>query len=92
MNHTFRAQLRKFLLVFFDDILIYNKTWEEHLKHLDEVLSILEEHSLYAKMSKCEFGMKEILYLGHIISEKGVHVDMEKIQAIRDWPAPKIVT
>ena len=92
MNHTFRAQLRKFLLVFFDDILIYSKTWEEHLKHLDEALSILEEHSLYAKMSKCEFGMKEMLYLGHIINAEGVQVDMEKIRAIRDWPVPKTVT
>ena len=89
MNHTFRVQLRKFLLVFFDDILIYNKTWEEHLKHLDEVLSILEEYSLYAKMSKCEFGMKEMLYLGHIINGTGVQVDMKKIRAIRDWPTPK---
>ena len=79
MNHTFRVQLRKFLLVFFDDIQIYSKTWEEHLKHLDEVLNILEEHSLYAKMSKCEFGMKEMLYLGHIINVEGVQVDMEKI-------------
>ena len=60
-NHTFRVQLRKFLLVFFDDILIYSKTWKELLKHLDEVLNILEEHSLYVKMSKCEFGMKEML-------------------------------
>ena len=92
MNHTFRAQLRKYLLVFFDDILIYNKTWEEHLKHLDEVLSILEEHLLYAKMSKCEFGMKEMLYLGHIIGAKGVQVHMEKIRAIKDWPTPKTVT
>ena len=92
MNHTFRAQLRKFLLVFFDDILIYSKTWEEHLKHLDETLSILEEHSLYAKMSKCEFVMKEMLYLGHVINAEGVQVDMEKIRAIRDWPAPKTVT
>ena len=72
MNHTFRVQLCKFFLVFFDDIFLYNKTWEEHLKHLDEVLSILEEHSLYAKMSKCEFGMKEMLYLGHIISVERV--------------------
>ena len=79
MNHTFRVQLRKFLLVLFDDILIHTKTWEEHLKHLDEVLSILEEHLLYAKMSKCEFGMKEMLYLGHIINAEGVQVDMEKI-------------
>ena len=92
MNHTFRAQLRKYLLVFFDDILIYNKTWEEHLKHLDEVLRILEEHMLYTKMSKCEFGMKEMLYLGHIINAEGVQIHMEKIRAILDWPTPKTVT
>ena len=92
MNHTFRVQLRKFLLVLFDDILIYSKIWEEHLKHLDEVLSILEEHSLYAKMSKCEFGMKEMLYLAHMISAEGAQVDVEKIRAIRDWSMPKIVT
>ena len=58
MNHTFRSQLCKFLLVFFDDILFYNKTWEEHLKHLDEALIILEEQSLYMNIYKCEFGMK----------------------------------
>ena len=58
MNHTFKDQLWKCLLVFFDDILIYSKTWEEHLRHLDVVLRILEEKSLYAKMSKCEFGMQ----------------------------------
>ena len=92
MNDTFRGQLRKYLLVLFYDIFIYSKTWEEHLKHLDEVLSILDEHSLYAKMSKCEFGMKEILYLGHIISGEGVQVHMENIRAIRDWPTPKIIT
>ena len=68
MNHTFKAWLRKYLSVFFDDILIYSKTWEEHLRPLDEVLGILKEQSLYAKISKCEFGMKEMLYLGHIIS------------------------
>jgi hypothetical protein len=74
MNHIFRGQLRKYLLVFFDDILIYNKTWDEHLAHLEEVLSIMQAHSLYAKESKCEFDMRELLYLGHIISEKGVQV------------------
>ena len=62
------------------------------MKHLDEVLRILEEHSLYAKMSKCEFGIKEMLYLGHIVDEEGVHVHMEKIQAILDWPTPKTMT
>jgi hypothetical protein len=70
MNHVFNRQLRKHLLVFFDDLLIYNKTWEEHLRHVDQILSIMEEQSLYAKESKCDFGMTEVLYLGHIIGEK----------------------
>ena len=80
------------MLIFFDDILIYNKTWEEHLKNLDEVLRILEEHLLYTKMSKCEFGMKGMLYIAHIISAEGVQVHIEKIRAIRDWPMPKTIT
>ena len=67
MNHIFNKQLKKYLLVFFDDLLIYDKTWEDHLKHLDHILCIMEEQSLYAKESKCEFGMIEVLYLGHII-------------------------
>ena len=61
------------------------------MKHLDEVLRILEEHSLYVKMSKCEFGMKDMLYLGHIINTEGVQVHMENIRAILDWPTPKVV-
>jgi hypothetical protein len=72
MNHVFNKQLRKHLLVFFDDLLIYSKTWEEHLRHVDQILSIMEEQSLYAKESKCEFGMTEVPYLGHIIGAKGV--------------------
>jgi hypothetical protein len=74
MNHIFRGQLRKYILVFFDDILIYNKTWDEHLAHLEAVLDIMKTQSLYAKESKCEFGMRELLYLGHIISGRGVQV------------------
>jgi hypothetical protein len=92
MNHVFNKQLRKFLLVFFDDLLIYSRTWEDHLKHVDEVLSIMEKQSLYAKESKCEIGMTEVLYLGHIIGAKGVQVHQEKIQAIIDWPTPKTLT
>lgn len=92
MNHTFRQQLRKFLLIFFDDILIYSKTWEEHLKHIEEVLNILETKSLYAKISKCEFGLKEILYLGRKINAEGESVDEEKIRAIQEWPRPKTLT
>ena len=63
MNRIFCNQLRRFVLVFFDDILIYNKTWEEHLQHLEIVLKTFQEQSLYAKMSKCEFGMKELFRL-----------------------------
>lgn len=61
MNHTFRKQLRRFLLIFFDGFLIYSKTWEEHLQHIKETLKILEHESLYTIASKCEFGMEEIL-------------------------------
>jgi hypothetical protein len=73
MNHIFNKQLWKFLLVFFDDLLIYNRTWEDHLRHLDEILGIMGEQSLYAKASKCEFGMTKILYLGHVISVHRVY-------------------
>lgn len=84
MNQVFREQLRKFVLVFFDDILVYSRTWEEHLQHLDQVLSILQEQRFYAKLSKCEFGMTKVLYLGHIINSEGVTVDEQKIAAIQD--------
>jgi len=70
--------LRKSILVFFDDILIYSKTWQEHVANVEQTLHILREHRLYAKKSKCSFGKREIDYLGHIISE-GVKVDPHKI-------------
>jgi hypothetical protein len=89
MNHIFKGELRKYLLVFFNDILIYNRTWDEHLAHLEEVLDIMQAQSLYAKESKCEFGMRELLYLGYISSEHRVQVHQEKIKAILDWPTPK---
>jgi hypothetical protein len=92
MNHLFIKQLQKILLVFFYDLLIYSRTWEEHLGHLEEILSIKEEQSLYAKESKCEFGLTEVLYLGHVVSLQGVQVHRDKIQAILDWPPPKNIT
>jgi hypothetical protein len=85
-NHIFNKQLRKFLLVFFDDFLIYSRTWEDHLRHLGEIMGIMGEQSLYAKVSKCEFGIMEILYLGHVINAQGVQIHQEKIQAILNWP------
>jgi len=76
------------VLVFFDDILIYIQTWEEHLRDLEMVLRILEEQQFYAKLTKCEFRLTKILYLGHIIGANGVRVNEEKIRAIQDWPEP----
>ena len=80
------------MLVFFDDILIYSRTWEEHLQHIETVLRILEEQQFYAKLSKCEFGLIEMLYLGHIIEVDGVRFHEEKIRAITDWPESRNVT
>ena len=80
MNNLFQPFLRKFVLVFFNDILIYSKTWNDHLIHLEQVLSILKENQFYAKMSKCTFDKEEVSYLGHVISKEGVKVDIEKNQ------------
>ena len=79
-------------MVFFDDILIYNRTWQEHLEHLETILIFLHRESLYAKESKCDVEMTALLYLGHIISVKQVWTDHEKICAIVDWPPPKNLT
>ena len=68
MNSIFKPFLRKFVLVLFDDILIYRKSWEEHVQHVDMVLQLLKEQDLYAKPSNCFFGIKEVEYLGHIVS------------------------
>jgi hypothetical protein len=77
------------VLVFFYDILIYIKSWEEHVQHVDMVLKLLEEQQLYAKPSKCGFGVQEVEYLGHIVSQEGVKVDPNKIITMMEWPIPK---
>ena len=88
MNDIFIPHLRKFALVFFDDILIYSKSWEEYLSHLQKVLTILAANHLFAKEAKCRFGVTSVDYLGHIISANGVSVDPSKIQAVEEWPIP----
>jgi hypothetical protein len=90
MNDVLRPFLRRFVLVFFDDILIYSKSWADHLRHLRIVLSELHRHTLFVKRSKCAFGVLSIAYLGHTISEAGVAMDSAKVQAIHNWPVPHL--
>ncbi|WKA00247.1 hypothetical protein VitviT2T_018626 [Vitis vinifera] len=92
MNSIFRPYLRKFILVFFDDILIYSPTWEQHLEHVQLTLAVLRQHQFYVKMSKCAFGKQELEYLGHIITHRGVKVDEKKIEAMVAWPRPSNIT
>jgi hypothetical protein len=89
MNDVLRAYLRRFVLVFFDDILIYTASWVDHLWHLCVVLVVLRQHRLFVKRSKCSFGMDTVAYLGHTISGASVAMDPAKVQAIHDWPQPR---
>ena len=89
MNDVFRPYLRKFVLVFFDDILVYSKSVEDHLSHLRLVFDKMREHTLFAKPSKCTFRGTSIAYLGHFISAIGVATDPKKIVVVVNWPTPK---
>lgn len=89
MNTIFQPLLRKGVLVFVDDILIYSSSLEEHIQLLQQVFSILELHQLYLKRSKCSFAQQSLEYLGHIISAKGVATDPMKTNAIAQWPTPQ---
>ena len=88
MNAIFQLYLRKFILVFFDDILIYSPTWKMHLHHVTQTLEILKQQQFFLKVSKCAFGKQEMEYLGHIVSHQGVKVDSKTIDAMVAWPRP----
>ena len=88
MEDILRPLSNSFVVVYLDDILIFNQSWEEHLHHIQQVLQTLRKHKLCANLEKCTFGMTQFQYMGYIINEQGVHVDLAKIQVIRDWPAP----
>ncbi|KAA0057117.1 ty3-gypsy retrotransposon protein [Cucumis melo var. makuwa] len=92
MNRVFKDFLDMFVIVFIDDILIYSKTEAEHEKHLHQVLETLRANKLYAKFSKCEFWLKKVSFLGHVVSSEGVSVDPAKIEAVASWPRPSTVS
>ncbi|KAD5962022.1 hypothetical protein E3N88_13495 [Mikania micrantha] len=85
MNDLFRPYLRRFIFVFFDDILIYSPSLKQHIANLTVALELLEKIQSYAKLSKCCFGQTKISFLGHIVSKEGVHVDQDKITAVESW-------
>lgn len=90
INQIFHAHLRKFILVFFDDILVYSHSWSDHLVHLQQTFQILRTNVLFVKKSKCAFGVTQIDYLGHVISELGVAMDKQKVAAVLQRPQPKL--
>ena len=92
MNSIFRPHLCKFVLVFFDDILIYSPNWNIHLEHVKQAFEILRHHKFFLKVNKCSFEQQELEYLGHIVTDQGVKVDQNKIQVMLDWPRPTNVS
>nr|GEW21199.1 putative reverse transcriptase domain, ribonuclease H-like domain, aspartic peptidase domain protein [Tanacetum cinerariifolium] len=92
MNRVYRPYLDKFMIVFIEDILIYSKTQEEHVEHLRLVLELLKKEKLYAKFSKCEFWLREVQFLGHVINVNGIYVDPSKIEAVKNWKALRTLT
>ncbi|KAI3494637.1 hypothetical protein L1887_40554 [Cichorium endivia] len=92
MNRVCRPYLDKFVIVFIDDILVYSRSKEDHEQHLRLMLNLLKEQKLYAKFTKCEFWIREVHFLGHVVGKEGIHVDPAKIEAIKKWEAPRTPT
>ena len=92
MNRVCRPYLDQFVIVFIDDILIYSKDKKDHETHLRLILELLKKEQLYAKFSKCEFWLREVHFLGHVINNQGIHVDPSKCEAIKNWRVPTTPT
>ena len=92
MNDVFRPFINDFFIVYLDDILIFSRTWEEHVKHVKQILDVLVREKLYLKMSKCEFGKTFLVYLCYIVGCGELRIDPSKVEVILNWPKPNNVT
>lgn len=91
MNEVFVDFLKKFVLVFFDDILVYSTSFYQHIQHVESILKVMRKSKLFAKRSKCDFAQDKVEYLGHVISGEGVATDESKIEVMKSWPTPSNV-
>lgn len=91
MNGILQPFIRKFVIVFFDDILVFSHSWAEHLQHVKEVFAVLREHKLALKQSKCTFGEESVSYLGHVVTTNSVAIDLAMVAAMEIWPRPRTV-
>ena len=92
MNQVLNPFIGKFVVVYFDDILIYSKTEATHYNHVREVLAVLQANELYINLKKCSFLTDKFLFLGYVVSADGIHVDEDKVRAVREWPTPKTMS
>lgn len=92
MNQVLRPFIGKFVVVYFDDILISSSSMSDHATHLRDVLQVLRKEQLYAAKQKCEFGVNQVFFLGYVVSNKGLAVDVTKIETVRSWLVPRTVT
>jgi hypothetical protein len=92
MNHVLRAFIGRFVMVYFDDILIYSKSLDEHVEQIKCVLAVLRKECLYANLAKCTFCTEKVVFLGFVVSTQGVEVDEEKIKAVCEWLPPQNVS
>jgi hypothetical protein len=92
MKYVFRPLIDDFVIVYLDDILIFSKSWEDHVNHCRKVLNVLENEKLCLNMSKCEFGKTYLVYLGYIVGGGELKIDPSKVEVIMEWPKPNNVT